>query len=274
MPNSERNPEQFQAEFEAFRAYREQLVASPFGPLSPVGMAWLDENPVAVNGAPGQWSFQDGRVQLVLRSGENLSLDGTALNPDNTEVSIDLGAVDVPGILLEEGEKRIEVALRGARPIVRPRDPNNALLTSHTSVPTFPADEAWVIEGTFEPYAEPKEITVGAVLKGVAHQHIAVGTVHFEVEGTPQQLVALNTGNPASLGLHFTDATSGKTTWRDVRVNIATLQADGRTVVIDFNRTLNQPCAFTDHATCPLPAEGNHLEVEINAGEQIPAERK
>lgn len=264
----------FQRQFAAFRAYREQLVTSPFGPLSPVGMAWLKENPVEVNGAPGEWSFHNGRVQLTLREGENLFLDGTSLNPDNTEVSIDLGAVDVPGILLADGERRIEVALRGARPIVRPRDPSNALLAGHTTVPTFPADPAWVIEGTFEPFAEPQEITVGAVLKGVDHTHLAVGTVHFEVDGKPQQLVALNTGNPASLGLHFTDATSGRTTWKDVRVNIATLQSDGRTAVIDFNRTLNQPCAFTDYATCPLPVEGNHLTVEITAGEQIPAGRK
>lgn len=274
MLNSELDPEKFHKDFQAFRAYREQNVAAPFGPLSPVGMAWLDETPVAVTGAPGRWAFRNGRVELNLRPGENLTLDEQALNPADTEVTVDLGAVDVAGILLRDGVKRIEVALRGARPIVRPRDPDSPARRSHTQVPTFPADPAWVIEATFEPYEQPRQITVGAVLEGVEHHHTALGTLHFRVHGTPQQLTALATGNPRSLGLHFTDATAGKTTWGEVRVNVATLQPDGRSALIDFNRTLNQPCAFTDHATCPLPPAGNHLDVEITAGEQIPTTRK
>ncbi|QGU07103.1 hypothetical protein COCCU_05795 [Corynebacterium occultum] len=269
MPNNE----SFQRDFEAFRSFREEIVAAPFGPLSPIGMAWLDENPVRVHGAPGQWSFIDGEVRLSLKEGENLMLDDQPLNPDYTEVTLNLGEVDVAGIFLQDGEKRIEVALRGSRPIVRPRDPSNHHLNSHLKVPTFPADPAWVIEGTFRPYAEPEEIIVASVLEGAEHRQMVRGTVHFEVAGRPQRLLALATGNPYSLGLHFTDETSGKTTWKDVRVTTAALQEDGETVIIDFNKTLNQPCAFTDYATCPLPAPGDHLDVEITAGEMIPEGR-
>lgn len=274
MLNSEFDPEQFHQDFAAFRAHREQIVAAPFGPLSPVGIAWLDETPVAVNGAPGRWAFRNGRVELHLAPGENPTLAERPLNPADTRVTVDLGVVDIAGILLRDGEKRIEVALRGTRPIVRPRDPGSPTRGSHTVVPTFPADPAWVIEATFEPHERPRQITVGAVLEGVEHHHTALGTLHFQVNGTPQQLTALATGNPRSLGLHFTDATAGKTTWPEVRVTVATLQPDGRHALIDFNRTLNQPCAFTDHATCPLPPAGNHLDVEITAGEQIPTTRK
>jgi AcrR family transcriptional regulator len=48
--------------------------------------------------------------------------------------------------------------------------------------------------------------------------------------------------------------------------------ADG-TVVLDFNRAANLPCACTDLATCPLPPAENRLPVAIEAGLKIPRER-
>jgi uncharacterized protein (DUF1684 family) len=45
--------------------------------------------------------------------------------------------------------------------------------------------------------------------------------------------------------------------------------ADGR-VTIDFNRTVNLPCAFTTYATCPLPPAENRLPVPVEAGERTP----
>ena len=43
---------------------------------------------------------------------------------------------------------------------------------------------------------------------------------------------------------------------------------DGDTVVLDLNRAVSPPCAFTVHATCPLPPLQNHLPVTIEAGER------
>ncbi|WP_229073426.1 DUF1684 domain-containing protein [Actinoplanes sp. DH11] len=49
---------------------------------------------------------------------------------------------------------------------------------------------------------------------------------------------------------------------------VAPPAADG-SVVLDFNRAANLPCAYTDFATCPLPPAGNRLPVAVQAGEQI-----
>ena len=38
-------------------------------------------------------------------------------------------------------------------------------------------------------------------------------------------------------------------------------------VVLDFNKAINPPCAFTEFATCPLPLKENRLPVRIEAGE-------
>ena len=40
------------------------------------------------------------------------------------------------------------------------------------------------------------------------------------------------------------------------------------TVVLDFNRAYNPPCAFSPYATCPLPLPRNVLPVRIEAGEK------
>lgn len=37
---------------------------------------------------------------------------------------------------------------------------------------------------------------------------------------------------------------------------------DGK-IVLDFNRAVNPPCAFTPFATCPLPPPKNHFPVRI-----------
>ena len=43
--------------------------------------------------------------------------------------------------------------------------------------------------------------------------------------------------------------------------------ADG-TVVLDFNRAVNFPAAFSAWATCPRPPAANHLAAAIRAGEK------
>ncbi|WP_433010201.1 DUF1684 domain-containing protein [Kribbella sp. CA-294648] len=47
------------------------------------------------------------------------------------------------------------------------------------------------------------------------------------------------------------------------------VQSD-RTVVVDFNRAINLPFAFTPFGTCPAPIIGNHLPLPVTAGEKRP----
>ncbi|GLY97486.1 hypothetical protein Acsp02_47400 [Actinoplanes sp. NBRC 103695] len=70
----------------------------------------------------------------------------------------------------------------------------------------------------------------------------------------------------------FTDETSGVTTYAANRSVTVTPGPYG-TVVLDFNRATNLPCAYTEFATCPLPPPENRLPVAVEAGEQYPFER-
>ena len=97
------------------------------------------------------------------------------------------------------------------------------------------------------------------------------GTLAFEIEGRALRLDALEDLETRDLWVLFGDATSGRTTYGSGRfLHVPMPGPDGRTT-IDFNRAYNPPCAFTRHATCPLPPRENWLPLAVNAGELAPA---
>ncbi len=71
------------------------------------------------------------------------------------------------------------------------------------------------------------------------------------------------------MSLSFHDETNDDetATWRTVVTGA--VQGD-RTVVVDFNRAINLPFAFTPYGTCPAPIIGNHLALPVTAGEKRP----
>ena len=42
-------------------------------------------------------------------------------------------------------------------------------------------------------------------------------------------------------------------------------------MILDFNRAINYPSAFTPYGTCPMPVKNNSLDYRIEAGEKEPA---
>ena len=129
-----------------------------------------------------------------------------------------------------------------------------------------------MIRGRYRPFDAPTDVTVGSVVEGLRHVYAAPGIVEFEIGGRALALTAFNGHAPGSLLILFTDATSGVTTYAANRsLQVAAPDADG-TVILDFNRAANLPCAYTQFATCPLPPAGNRLPVAVEAGEQIPYE--
>jgi len=67
----------------------------------------------------------------------------------------------------------------------------------------------------------------------------------------------------------ISDATSGKETYGASRFLYVDWPKEGaRTIVLDFNRAENPPCAFTPFATCPLPPKENRLPFAVTAGEK------
>jgi uncharacterized protein (DUF1684 family) len=173
-----------------------------------------------------------------------------------------------PGTRIAAGDIQIEVIRRGPGFAARIRDPASPTLARFAGVPTFPPSPGWVLVGHFAPYVGGRPVTVESVVDGLTHALTARGVVRFHRDGTAYALTAF--GRDDAPRIPFRDATNGVTTHAAGRaLAVPRPDADGQ-VVLDFNRATNLPCAFTDHATCPLPPPENALPFAVEAGEQTP----
>ncbi|MFJ9421988.1 DUF1684 domain-containing protein [Streptomyces sp. NPDC101249] len=251
-----------------YRAQEERL-AAPHGFLAITGLHWLHRTPQRFPDAPGAWWTDDDGVHVRLDDGEELAVDGSPVTgTHHFGVLPERGGVDAVW-----GDAVIEVARRGGNDIVRPRHPDAPLRAAFTGTPAYAPDPRWVVTGRYVPFDTPRPTTVGAAVEGLEHVYEAPGRVEFSLEGRELSLTVFPGHLPGRLTVLFTDATSGVTTYAANRsLALAEPAADG-TVVLDFNRAANLPCAYTDLATCPLPPAGNRLPVAIEAGQRIPRER-
>lgn len=96
-----------------------------------------------------------------------------------------------------------------------------------------------------------------------------IGTVAFEVEGQPAQLVIYKSEDYDELFLPFRDATSGSETYGAGRY-LEPIALGSSELLVDFNLAYNPYCAYSDAFSCPLPPVENWLTtVPIRAGEKI-----
>ncbi|QHK20820.1 DUF1684 domain-containing protein [Pseudarthrobacter psychrotolerans] len=264
----------FTTAWQEWHAAHERHRADPHGFLAVTHLHWLGSEPATLEGVPGTWSVTDDAVTVVLSAGESLRRDGQELNPGDAGSTVSFGSIaEREGINLTSGETVVELAKRAGEYIVRPRHPDNALLTAYKGTPAYEPDASFALAGTFVPFDEPRATTVGAAVEGIQHVYAAPGEIRFRLDGQDLTLTAFNGHAQGALSVLFTDATSGKTTYAANRsLAVAAPGPDG-TVLLDFNRAVNLPCAYTDLATCPLPPAENRLSVAIEAGEQTPFER-
>lgn len=243
----------FESAWHEWHSERERYYGDPLGWVSLTGLYWLSDDFEKVADLPGRWRA-----------------DGDAVYVDGVDGTERLEPVEgAPGLLVDDGDRRIEVIRRTGSVALRVHDPRSPHLQAYRGIPTYPPSQSWVVPGRFSPYDQPHAVTTGAVVEGLEHHHQAVGVVDFELDGIAQQLLAFN-GRDGGLHVLFTDSTSGVTTYAACRgLSVDQPIADGA-VTLDFNRASNLPCAFTDYATCPVAPAENRLTVAVEAGERNP----
>lgn len=270
---------QYESEWRAWHAARLAEFNDPHGWLSLSGQIWLKEGkPAVIDGIPGSWQLKDGQVvYLPDSSEETVEIDGQpALSPTviplgYNEYSVEGSSVPVlyHDIELEALERTND---QGERIVsIRVHDPRAAVRNHLNDFDTFPLDERWIVSARFtsDPGGRSAYKTVE---RGVRESFDELGTLTLTINGTeyPLHVWGYDTPEGVSAYIHFTDATSGRTTYgagRYVRRPLASLHADG---TLDLNRLVFFPCAVTNYVTCPLPPAGNHIPIEITAGEKLP----
>lgn len=258
----------FVQDWQDWHRAKDDNLAAPHGFLAITGLHWLTADPQTFPDAPGAWSSDGTAVLLELAPGEELTVDGEPITGRHLFEPI----AERGGVQAIWGDAVIEIARRGGHDIVRPRHPDNALRTEFAGTPAYEPDPAWVVAGRYVAFDEPRPTAVGAVVEGLEHVYDAPGQVEFELNGQPLALTVFPGHVEGTVNVLFTDATSGVTTYAANRSLTVPVTADGA-VILDFNRAVNLPCAYTDLATCPLPPRENRLPFAVEAGEKIPRER-
>jgi uncharacterized protein len=258
----------FRQEWDAWHRKVETRRADRHGFLAITSLHWLAQTPERFPDAPGLWSSGDEGVTVRLDEGDEILLDGDPVR-----------GVHRFGIIPERasinavwGDAVLEVAKRGGHDILRPRHPDNPLLLAYGGTAAYDPHPRWRVRGRYLPFDRPQPTTVGAAVEGLEHVYEAPGRIDFELNGHRLSLTAFPGYTPGELFVLFTDQTSGTTTYGDVRSLPIEAPESDSSVILDFNRVVNLPCAYTELATCPLPPVENRLAVPIEAGEKAPSE--
>ncbi|MEO8027163.1 MAG: DUF1684 domain-containing protein [Bryobacteraceae bacterium] len=241
---------------EIWRTTQERTLKSDTGWLNVAGLFWLKEG---VNRAG-----MDPASDIVLPAGPRKSgvftrhgNSVTYRGADGQETPLRPNR-DIVGI----GRLKLFVIVRGEKIGLRMRDPESKMLREFSGLKWYPIKPEARIVAKF--VAQPKKIRVPNVL-GQNNEEAAPGYAEFTWQGHPVRLYPVREEN--RLFFIFRDQTSAHGTYGAGRFLYADLPANG-TVILDFNKAENPPCAFTPFATCPLPPKENRLPFAVETGER------
>jgi uncharacterized protein (DUF1684 family) len=268
----------YRQEIEKWHNERTAELKSESGWLTLAGLFWLKEGENKIGSDPSN--------QIVLPQGKAPKLAGTlwvekgsvrldALPESGiTEAGQPVGSLtlqtDTDGkpTVLNLGPLSFFVIKRGDSLGVRVRDKESADRLRFTGLEYYPVERKWRVEALLQPYSPPKAIPITNVL-GMTEDMISPGALTFDVAGRTYRLDAVEEKGTKELFIIFADETSGHETYGAGRYLYASPPDSKGTVIVDFNKAHNPPCAFTSYATCPLPPSQNRLALRIEAGEKM-----
>lgn len=252
----------FQAAQDAWRAARMAKLSAEDGWLNLLGRWVLTPGKtVTIGSAPGsdiklevgpdtlgELTLKDGDTATFERDGEVRTLDRKA-----------------GGFAWREGRFLLEITALNDIRALRIRDAESAARETPPEIDSFPLDPALRITARWEKLPEPITITMdnmSAIPTQVPVTHVARLTL------AGHEMALLPTyGSADRPQFVIRDLTSLDDTYPHMRF-IFGEEVTEDSVVIDFNRAVNPPCAYTRHAVCPLPPRENLFPVRIEAGER------
>jgi len=262
-----------------WRSAREARLRAPDGWLSLAGLFVLEKGESSfgsdktntivlpqgtVPARAGVLRRMDGHVVLRLEEGVNATIRGEAVTAPR-ELATDAGGD--PDVV-DLGRLQMLVIERGQRVALRVKWLDSPVRQSFAGLRWFPIDERYRIEAQYRAFPEPRTLRTVNVL-GDAVEYPTPGEVSFSIDGQTVSLIPILEEGDDSLFFVFRDETSHDETYPGGRFLDAPLPSDGR-VMLDFNRAVNPPCAYTRYATCPLPPKENAVPLRIPAGEMRP----
>lgn len=253
----------YATEYADWQARRLAALKAPEGWLNIIARVWLAEGTVTLGSAADN--------DIILSSGPShigsLTQDAegnvTYAPEEGPAVQLELSKYKPPRFTA--GNLLIEVTTLNGENAVRVRDTASNAPDALAPLDYFPLDPTWRIVADWVALEAPKGLTVDtskSIPTDVEATHKAV----FTRDGVTYELLATH-GTPQAPQFVIRDATSRDSTYPASRFVFGE-DVTETTIVLDFNKAINPPCAFTEHAVCPLPPVENVLPIRIEAGEK------
>jgi len=274
-------PENYEAELAEWQAQRVARLTAPDGWLSLIGLHFLREgeqrvgslaeSDIVLAAGPSSLGVIDlqpsGRVMLRVTPGAGVHVDGREVlsaelipqgrGPRGETTTVSCGSMS------------FYVIVRGGRMALRVQDTAAPRRMEFAGIERFATDESWRIEARWEAFGAPREVTITNTL-GQESRALVMGRAVFDREGRRLTLLPLQETLGEPLFFIIADETSGHESYGPARFVYADPPDESGRLVIDFNKAINPPCAFTPYATCPLPPAENVMPVAVRAGEKAP----
>ena len=173
---------------------------------------------------------------------------------------------------LRNGSLLLTVIRRGDRLYLRVKDANAPERQRFHGLVWYPPDDQYRIVARWIPSGAAGSLAITNVL-GQVTEESSPGMAEFTLYGQVVRLFPIiEKGSAEPLFFIFRDATSKTSSYGAGRFLYAAPPSNGigrpGTVLLDFNKAENPPCAYTAFATCPLPPQQNRLTIPIPAGEK------
>ncbi|MBN9308872.1 DUF1684 domain-containing protein [Devosia sp.] len=251
----------YPAELEAWKERRMRNLKAPNGWLNIIGRYWLEQGSVTVGSAADN--------DIVLAAGPahvgTITEDETGVTfapaDGGTPLRLQLNKQKPPQF--DVGSLLLEVTTMNGENALRVRDKDSKGPAAFPGIEYFPIRPEWRIVADWVPFEQ--ELTVNTshnIPTDVVATHKAV----FTHDGKSYELIATH-GTPEAPQFVIRDLTSRDSTYGACRF-VYGEDVTETSIVLDFNKAINPPCAFTEHAVCPLPPAQNVLPFRIEAGEK------
>ncbi|MEQ1519225.1 MAG: DUF1684 domain-containing protein, partial [Usitatibacteraceae bacterium] len=200
-------------------------------------------------------------VTLQLSEGVSMTSDGAAFSGERA-LKFDPAKRDWVSL----GRISMHIIERDGRYVLRLADNESLVRKNFPGRVWYDVDPAFKVNAKFVPYPPGKKLYIVNVIDEISEEPCP-GYVEFTLKGKKYKMDVV--GEDQGLFFVMRDGTSGDTTYRPSRF----LYVDKRpkaneTFQLDFNKTYNPPCAFSEFTTCPLPPKQNILKTRIDAGEK------
>jgi len=250
-------------EMNEWQKKRFNTLNDPEGWLSLVGLQWLQPGENRIGSA--------AENAIVLPSPAAPAFAGTLVWEEDSVKYIDaegqeeiIFGPDLDAKVLNFGSLSFFVIKRQELMGVRMRNSQSPVLRAFQGTDFFAVDPQWRKVATFVPYANGKELKIQNII-GIIETQICPGYLEFKHQGKTYTLDVIPEGD--EFFIIFADETNGEDTYGAGRYMYTDLPDEQNKVILDFNKSYNPPCVFTEYATCPLPPPQNSLPLLIYAGE-------